>query len=159
MSQKKSEEQQPQQRLWVGIGCQSGISYKLVDVAIEGVFREYELDKNAIAGIGTIDSKATEAGILDYCRLTKLPLKTFAAEILSTVAVPNPNAAIAQKVRTPSVAEAAAILAATRQNQAVKLLVPKQIFRLPGEVGTVTVAVAQGGEQGEQREQREPRRT
>jgi cobalamin biosynthesis protein CbiG len=144
VSQKKSEQQQSLQRLWVGIGCQSGITYQLVDVAIQWVFRENGLDESAIAGIATLDTKAKEAGIVEFCSRSQLPLKTFPAEILSTVAVPNPNEAIAQKVRTPSVAEAAAILAASHLNLAVKLLVPKQIFRLPGQIKAVTVAVAQG---------------
>jgi cobalamin biosynthesis protein CbiG len=52
---------------------------------------------------------------------------------------------IAAKVGTASVAEAAAILAASaneEQQFGVKLLVPKQIFRLPGEPRVVTIAIA-----------------
>ncbi|MBD2362270.1 cobalamin biosynthesis protein [Anabaena minutissima FACHB-250] len=138
-------DQQPvQQNLWIGFGCQSGISSELLLVAIEQVFQNYGLLQTEIVGLATIDIKASEPGLIDFCHSYNLPLKTFSAEILSTVAVPHPTVAIAKIVGTPSVAEASAILAASHLNLAVKLLVPKQIVRLPGQPGAVTIAVAQG---------------
>ncbi|UKO96694.1 cobalamin biosynthesis protein [Nostoc sp. UHCC 0870] len=137
-------EQQPvQQNLWIGFGCQSGISSELLLVAIEQVFQNYNLPQTAIAGLATIDIKASEPGLIEFCRSYDLPLKTFPAESLSSVVVPHPTVAIAKIVGTPSVAEASAILAASQLNFAVKLLVPKQIFRLPAQPGAVTIAVAQ----------------
>ncbi len=132
--------------LWVGIGCQRGISWQLIATAIEQVCREHQLDEKAIAGIATIDTKVSEVGLVELCRLHNWHLKTFAAETLRTVHVPNPTENVAQAVGTPSVAEAAAILAATgtevwrnrgEGDFGVALLVPKQIL------GSVTVAVAQ----------------
>ena len=145
------------QVFWVGFGCQRGTSRQLMETAIQQVFRENHLDENAIAGIATIDTKASEVGLREFCHLRNLPLKTFRAEILRTVWVPNPAKLIDQEVGTPSVAEAAAIFAgsggeklekqqslnSSLTNLTVRLLVPKQIFRLQGE-GSVTVAVAQG---------------
>jgi cobalamin biosynthesis protein CbiG len=128
--------------LWVGIGCQKGISPQLISAAIEKVLQEYHLDYTDIAGIATIDIKASEFGLREFCRVNNLPLKTFTAKVLAAVSVPNPGKIIAEKVGTPSVAEAAAILAASQITSEVRLLVPKQIFRLPGEVGAVTIAVA-----------------
>ncbi|MBD2388629.1 cobalamin biosynthesis protein [Cylindrospermum sp. FACHB-282] len=146
--------------LWVGIGCQRGTSQDLIGKAIEQVFREYQLFHSAIAGIATIDSKASEVGLVEFCRLHNLPLITFSAEILSTILVPNPAKIIEKNIGTPSVAEASAICAASRLNPleshflgktieglGVSFLVPKQIFRLPGKPGVVTVAVAQGIQQ------------
>ncbi|MEA5622867.1 cobalamin biosynthesis protein [Nostoc sp. UHCC 0251] len=140
-----------QQVLWVGIGCKRGTSWQLIDQAIEQVFRENQLFQSAIAGIATIDTKALEVGLIELCRLRNLPLKTFAAEILCSVRVPNPATIPDHKVGTPSVAEAAAILAAnltaspfsSTEAWGVKLLVPKQIFKLEGQPGAVTLAVAQ----------------
>ncbi|BAZ29368.1 cobalamin (vitamin B12) biosynthesis CbiG protein [Cylindrospermum sp. NIES-4074] len=131
------------QVLWVGIGCQRGISSQLIDQAIEKVFLEYQLADYAIAGFATIDAKASEVGLVEFCRLRSLPLKTFSAESLRTVLVPNPAKIVQETTGTPSVAEAAAILAVSECALEVKLLVPKQIFRLPGQAGTITVAVAQ----------------
>ncbi|WGV23286.1 cobalamin biosynthesis protein [Halotia branconii] len=146
----KNPPKQQLKNLWVGIGCQRGSSQELIAAAIEQVFQENQLDQSAIAGFATIETKASEVGLIELCRLGNLPLKTFAASILSTVCVPNPNKITNEKVGTPSVAEAAAILAASsfppdvigKQKLKVKLLVPKQIFRLREQLGTITLAVA-----------------
>ncbi|MCF4965780.1 cobalamin biosynthesis protein CbiG [Nostoc sp. CMAA1605] len=129
--------------LWLGIGCKSGISTELLLTAVDQVCRNYELRLAAIAGIATIDIKAREIGLVEFCRSRGLPLTTFPAEMLSQVVVPHGDMAIAKIVGTPSVAEAAAILAASQTNLAVKLIVPKQIIRLPEQPGAVTIAVAQ----------------
>ncbi|WP_414529809.1 cobalamin biosynthesis protein [Nodularia chucula] len=154
--------------LWIGIGCQKGSSQKLFATAIEKVFQENQLNENAIEGVATIDKKASELGLREFCNLRRFPLKIFSAAILSTVPVPNPSKTPQKQLGTSSVAEAAAILAAshtfpglgitqdvantltteaqiTQRNQDLRdilLLVPKYIFRLRGEPGTVTVAVA-----------------
>lgn len=129
--------------LWVGIGCQQGISQKLIKGAIKKVFQEYQLVYNEIAGIATIDKKASEIGLVEFCDLENLPLKTFSSEFLNNVFVPNPNHAITQLVGTSSVAEASAILAASEITDAeITLLVPKQIFRFQDKGGSLTVAVA-----------------
>ncbi|MDF2388234.1 cobalamin biosynthesis protein [Nostoc ellipsosporum NOK] len=145
-----------QQDLWVGIGCQRGSSLQLMETAIERVFQENQLNQTAIAGFATINTKASEVALVELCRLRGLPLKTFTAEMLSTVCVPNPAKIIETQVGTPSVAEAAAILAASHANLydssklpllstkfQVMFLVPKQIFRLKGQPGVVTLAVTQ----------------
>ncbi|MEH2315262.1 MAG: cobalamin biosynthesis protein [Nostoc sp.] len=146
---------QVQQIFWVGIGCKRGTSWQLIDRAIEQVFQENQLFQSAIAGIATIDTKASEVGLLQLCRLRNLPLKTFSAQILRSVCVPNPTTITDHKVGTPSVAEAAAILAATQltsltvfsftsiEELRVRFLVPKRIFQLQGQPGAVTLAVAQ----------------
>ncbi|TAF10077.1 MAG: cobalamin biosynthesis protein CbiG [Nostocales cyanobacterium] len=130
------------QILWVGIGCQKGSSSQLINAAIKKVFREYHLEYTDIAGIATIDMKASELGLIEFCQVHNLLIKTFTAEILADVCVPNPGKIIAETVGTPSVAEASAIVAASQMTSQVRLLVPKQIFSLLGEVGAVTVAVA-----------------
>ncbi|MEH1942385.1 MAG: cobalamin biosynthesis protein [Nostoc sp.] len=146
---------QVQRVLWVGIGCKRGTSWQLIDRAIEQIFRENQLFQSAIAGIATIDIKASEVGLVQFCNLRNLPLKIFSAQILRCVCVPNPATISDRKVGTPSVAEAAAILAATQtplltassftstEALGVRFLVPKQIFQLEGQPGAVTLAVAQ----------------
>ncbi len=127
--------------LWVGIGCKKGISQQLINSAIKEVFQEYQLIYSQIAGIATIDKKASEIGLLEFCKLEKLALKTFSAEILNNVFVPNPSNTVTKLMGTYSVAEAAAILAASEiTSEEITLLVPKQIFRLAGEAITVAVA-------------------
>ncbi|MEH2244231.1 cobalamin biosynthesis protein [Nostoc sp.] len=146
---------QVQPILWVGIGCKRGTSWQLIDQAIRQIFREHQLFQSAIAGIATIDTKASEVGLVELCRLRSLPLKTFSAQILRSVCVPNPTTITDHKVGTPSVAEAAAILAAAQlrsltvfpftsiEELRLRFLVPKRIFQVQGQPGAVTLAVAQ----------------
>jgi cobalt-precorrin 5A hydrolase/precorrin-3B C17-methyltransferase len=140
--------------LWVGIGCIRGTPAQLIASAIEQVCRRRHLAGAAIAGIATIALKADEAGLLAFCQERQLPLKTFSAEVLRQIAVPNPSAAVAQAVGTPSVAEAAAVAAAVEIGREIgetggnlgfypPLLVPKQVIKSPAGEAAVTVAIAQ----------------
>lgn len=129
--------------LWIGIGCERGTSKQLIETAITTTCQKYHLATEAIAGIATIDLKADEQGILELCDSWNLPLKTFSAEALKQMEVPTPSEVVNQEVGTPSVAEAAAMLAIKNHSNTDTLLVPKQIFKLENEPGAVTVAIAQ----------------
>jgi len=127
--------------LWLGIGCERGTSAELMAYAIQQSCQSANLVMEAIAGIATLDLKADEVGLLAVCG-NKWPLKTFSAEELQSIVVPNPSQVVAAEVGTPSVAEAAALKAANSQ----QLLVEKQIFRaeqIDNSSGAVTVAIAQ----------------
>ncbi|AFZ36772.1 cobalt-precorrin 5A acetaldehyde-lyase [Stanieria cyanosphaera PCC 7437] len=126
--------------LWIGIGCERGTSAQLIETAITDTLQKYHLSSKAIAGIATIDLKADEVGILELCQSWNLPLRTFSAQQLSPIDIPNPSEIVQQEVGTPSVAEAAAILASNTDNS---LIVAKQIIKLPHQSGAVTVAIAQ----------------
>ncbi len=135
--------------LWVGIGCKRGTSQQLLETAIQQVCRENQLAEGAIAGIATIDLKADEIGLVELCRARNWPLRTFSADVLCFVSVPNPSVVVEAGVGTPSVAEAAALCAAASVGvirssvHESPLRVSKQIFRLEGQPGAVTVAIAQ----------------
>ncbi len=132
--------------LWVGIGCERGTSRELIDKAIVQVCQANNLAEKAIAGIATIDLKADEVGLVELCRLYNFPLRTFPADILCAVQVPNPSVVVDKEVGTPSVAEAAAIVAANGDvgaTQPSSLRVAKQIFKSEGQPGAVTIAIAQ----------------
>jgi cobalt-precorrin 5A hydrolase len=138
--------------LWVGIGCQRGSSQNLISRAIEQVFQDYQLQMCAIAGIATIDTKASEVGLLEFSRERNLSLKFFTSDMLRSVDVPNPSQIVMQAIGVNSVAEAAALCAILtfshtksserKEEEEEILIVPKQVFRLSGEAGVVTVAVA-----------------
>ncbi|MBO1350712.1 MAG: precorrin-3B C(17)-methyltransferase [Hormoscilla sp. GUM202] len=125
--------------LWVGIGCERGTSRRLIERAITEVMQAHGLAEGAIAGVATIDLKADE--LAELCRDRLFPLRSFPAEMLRSVTVPTPSNVVEKAVGTPSVAEAAALLAAGAEPEA-SLLVAKQIFRTAGELGAVTVAIA-----------------
>ncbi len=140
--------------LWIGIGCERGTSKQLIEQAIQQVCQHQHLSEQAIAGIATIDIKGDEVGILEIVKERNWDLRLFTAADLHQVTVPNPSEYVESTVGTPSVAEAAAILAAqnsqslfnaSNQNlssMVESLIVPKQIYRQEGELGAVTVAIA-----------------
>lgn len=125
--------------LWVGVGCERGTPRRVIETALEQVFEGHGLALEAVAGVASLDVKADEVGLVDLCDARRWPLRCFAAADLKAIPVPNPSAVVAAAVQTPSVAEAAAILAANGGH----LRVAKQVMRLEGEPGAVTVAVAQ----------------
>jgi cobalt-precorrin 5A hydrolase / precorrin-3B C17-methyltransferase len=123
--------------LWIGIGCERNTSRELIETAIDETCQTYHFATEAIAGIASIDLKANETGIVEVCQRRNLIFKTFTAEQLNQVDVPTPSQIVKQEVGTPSVAEAAAVLAGKN------LLVSKQIFKTDNLSGAVTVAIAQ----------------
>jgi cobalamin biosynthesis protein CbiG len=122
----------------VGLGCQMGVSKLAIEQAIEWVFTNYNLDLATVAGIATLDRKANEVGLIDYCRESGWFLKIYPPERLNSITIPQSSTLVAQLVGTASVAEAAALCAA----QTDRLLVPKQKFRLNAESGYITIAIA-----------------
>jgi cobalt-precorrin 5A hydrolase / precorrin-3B C17-methyltransferase len=74
------------------------------------------LAATSVAAVATIDRKVDEAAIVGLARRLGAPLTGFEASALAEVAtagrVPNPSSVVEKAVGTPSVAEAAALLAA-----------------------------------------------
>ncbi len=137
--------------LWLGIGCERNSDRQLIDEAIQSTLQSNHLAFGAIAGIGTIDLKADEVGLLAVSQAHNWPLHCFSADQLKAVSVPTPSEVVEAEVGTPSVAEAAALLAAQaasrisvneQPGEPKSLLVKKQIFRNPDYHGAVTIAVA-----------------
>ena len=116
--------------LWVGIGCERGTSKQVIADAIALLFQENQFALSAIAGIATIDIKSNEVGLIELCRERNLPIITFSSEILRTIKVPNPSQIVEKEVGTPSVAEAAAIIAATQTSNVETLYItsPRVMF-------------------------------
>jgi cobalt-precorrin 5A hydrolase/precorrin-3B C17-methyltransferase len=141
--------------LWVGVGCERGTPQAVIDAAVKQVFSVHHLAEAAIAGLATIDLKADEVGILDFCQERQLPLQCFTAAALQSVPVPNPSPVVQAEVGTPSVAEAAALRACqvsslptpNPQPPTPNLLIPKQIVRLDDYPGAVTIAVAEAAQE------------
>lgn len=124
--------------LWLGVGCERGVSLALVEEAIAQALEQAQLAAGAIAGLATLDLKADEGALQAFCAERDLPLVTFPPAVLKNIEVPNPSGVVENAVGTPSVAEAAAI-AASGQG---RLLVQKQVAKQSGQ-GAVTVAIAQ----------------
>jgi cobalt-precorrin 5A hydrolase/cobalt-precorrin 5A hydrolase/precorrin-3B C17-methyltransferase len=98
--------------IFVGVGCSLGCSPdELLDL-VDAALGEAHVTDADVAAIATVDRRAREPGIVDAARRRGWPLATFPADALAATPVPTPSALVARHVGTPSVAEAAALLAA-----------------------------------------------
>jgi cobalt-precorrin 5A hydrolase / precorrin-3B C17-methyltransferase len=122
--------------LVVGIGSARGVRADAVAAALRRVEIEHGFDLRAVRAYASIDRKADEGGIL--AAIAPALLRTYPADVLAQVAVPNPSEVVRAEVGTPSVAEAAALHAAVELGGGapVELVVEK----IKGE--NVTVAAA-----------------
>jgi cobalamin biosynthesis protein CbiG len=125
--------------LWIGIGCQRGVSKLAIERAIKSVFTKYNLDLATVTGLATVDRKANEPGLLEYWRESGWLLKIYTPDQLNAIAVADPSPQVSAVVGSKSIAAAAALCAA----QTNILLVPKQKFQLDHQSGWVTIAIAQ----------------
>lgn len=121
--------------LWLGIGCQRGVSDELIESAILQTLALQDLQIADVVGVASIDHKAQEPGILEVCAKYHWQLQTYSATELDNVQIQQPSTIVAQLVGTNSVAEAAAMLASGQQ-----LLVSKQIYLIDGKFITVAIA-------------------
>ncbi len=127
--------------LWVGIGCERNTSENLIARAIKQAFLRLGFSTKSIAGIATIDRKRDESGLLSLIERKGWPIRFFKSSELSSVEVPNPSKAVFLEMNTPSVAEAASLLASGEKAQ---LKLEKQIFHSKiNESGAVTIAISE----------------
>lgn len=97
--------------LAVGVGASKGAPAEEVVGLIRDTLNEAGLSPLSIAELVTVDAKADEPGIVAAAARFGVPLRTYAAEELARIEVPNPSGAPLAAVGTPSVAEAAALAA------------------------------------------------
>jgi cobalt-precorrin 5A hydrolase/precorrin-3B C17-methyltransferase len=133
--------------LWIGLGCERDTSESLLERLVEETLRQHGLAVEAVAGLASATRKGDEPALLALAARRGWPLRLYEAERLAAVPVPTPSPVVARELGTPSVAEAAARLAAAESGgtlaTAAPLLVAKQIGRAePGERGAATLAVA-----------------
>lgn len=67
----------------LGIGCKRGTPCENIERLFERVFREHHLLEEAVLSVSTVDIKASEEGLLAFCRKRGLKLKTYSAGELS----------------------------------------------------------------------------
>ncbi|MGH3309259.1 MAG: precorrin-3B C(17)-methyltransferase [Streptomyces sp.] len=125
--------------LVIGVGASSGVCGDEVLELIEGVLDDAGLSARSVTELATVDAKAGEPGLLAAADRLRVPLRTYPAEVLAGIEVPNPSDAPRAAVGTPSVAEAAALAVA---GEGYELLVPKAKSAPQGRPAMATAAVA-----------------
>ncbi len=126
-------------KIALGLGCDRGTPTATLRAAINaalGVSRERISD---VAAVGSIDLKADEPALLEIADQYGWHIRFYTAAELATVEVPNPSETVRKHTGTPSVAEAAALLASGGEKR--HLIVEKLCHRGPdGRNATVSVA-------------------
>jgi cobalt-precorrin 5A hydrolase/precorrin-3B C17-methyltransferase len=95
--------------LIVGVGCSRGVEVMKILDLIHSSLAEPRLAVKSIASLASIEAKSDEAGLLAAAKELGVPLRFYAAEVLSAIDVPNPSPVVENAVGTPSVAEASVL--------------------------------------------------
>jgi cobalt-precorrin 5A hydrolase/precorrin-3B C17-methyltransferase len=98
--------------LVVGVGASRGVTAAEVGALIDDALAGAGLSPRSVRLAATVDLKADEEGLLEAVRRRNWQLAFFPAADLAAVPVPNPSETVRSATGTPSVAEAAALLAA-----------------------------------------------
>lgn len=130
--------------LVVGVGASRGAGVDEVYGLVRDVLRDAGLSVLSVVELATVDAKADEPGVVGAAGRLGVPVRTYPAEALAAITVPNPSDAPLAAVGTPSVAEAAALAA----GQGGELLVPKRKSSPQGRAAMATCAVARRAPRG-----------
>jgi cobalt-precorrin 5A hydrolase len=126
-------------KIALGIGCDRGTPAATIAQAAREALAQIRASLDEVGTLASIDLKQDEAGLLEFAASLSKPVRFYAAAELAQVAVPNPSETVRKYTGTPSVSEAAALLAASTDMSG--LLVEK--FRLRGADGRhATISIA-----------------
>lgn len=125
--------------LAIGLGCDRGTPLATVQQCLQQALALAGSTLADVAVLASIEAKADEAAFLQLAAQHGWPLHWYSAAQLAAVPVPNPSATVQRYMGTPSVSEAAALLAAQADLSA--LVVEKHKLRGPdGKNATVSIA-------------------
>lgn len=121
------------QNIVVGIGCKKGAPRAAIQAQVQSAFAQAGISTRRICAVATIDRKAQEPGLLEYCAFLDVPLRSYsAAELMAVEGSFTPSAFVQSQVGVDNVCE----------RSAVKCSGGPLLFRkFPG--GGVTVAAAE----------------
>ena len=124
----------------VGLGCDRGVALATVREAVQAALVQAGARPEKVVMAASITIKQDEAALLALAQEQGWPLVFYPPEKLAQVAVPNPSETVRRYTGTPSVSEAAALLAAGAAD-ASALLIEKHRLRGPdGRNATVSIA-------------------
>ncbi|ABB39975.1 precorrin-3B C17-methyltransferase [Oleidesulfovibrio alaskensis G20] len=130
--------------LHAGLGCRKNVPAPRAAEHLLRLLEAHDITPLALASLASVEAKRAEPAMHEASRRLGVPVIFFSSAALAAIAVPNPSSRPLKAVGTPSVAEAAALLAARTNNEcrctqhaAAHLIIPKAAD------GDVTAAVAQ----------------
>ena len=128
-------------RLALGLGCDRNTPEATLRQAVAQALAQLGADWADVAAVASITLKADEPGLLALCTAQGWAPQFYPPEQLAQVAVPNPSETVRRYTGTPSVSEAAALLAAGRPGELLALRLEKhRVKGADGRNATVSVA-------------------
>ena len=98
--------------LIAGIGCRRGVSAEQIEAAVREALGD-ALPFAALRAVASIETKADEAGLVEFCTRNALPLHTFTREQIAALDAPiNASSAAQEHLGVDGVCEPCARLAA-----------------------------------------------
>ncbi|NOT86258.1 MAG: cobalamin biosynthesis protein [Methylococcaceae bacterium] len=126
-------------KVMVGIGCDRDVSLQTLQTALTQALQQCGLQEAHIAGLASIDKKHDEVALLQLAAKKQWSIAFYPAAQLAVIPVPNPSAVVQHYMGTPSVSEAAAIIAAKTDMQ--HLLIEKHKYLgMDGKNATISIA-------------------
>lgn len=125
----------------LGVGCDRGVALETLREAVDIALTQAGMGRDQVVAVGSITIKSDEVGLLALAAEHGWPLRFFTPEELAAVPVPNPSETVRRYTGTPSVSEAASLLAAGPGTPMTALIVEK--LRHCGQDGrNATVSIA-----------------
>lgn len=125
----------------VGLGCDRGVLLETVRAAVQAALAEAGASREQVVAAATITLKRDEVALLALAEEYGWPLHFYEAPQLAEVPVPHPSETVRRYTGTPSVSEAAALLAAGPGTPMSALIVEKHKLRgADGRNATVSIA-------------------
>ncbi|WWT74258.1 cobalamin biosynthesis protein [Lautropia mirabilis] len=132
------------QDIALGIGCDRNTPHATLAQVIDEALQRLGRDWSTVKAVASIDLKADEVAMQQLMQQRGCDIRFYSAAQLAQVPVPNPSETVRKYTGTPSVSEAAALLAAGADGQPAPmsaLLIEKHKLRGPdGRNATVSVA-------------------
>ena len=126
-------------KIALGLGCDRNTPLATVKEAIDQALALCHAHMNDVQAIASIDLKAGEPALQQLAEQQGWTIHFYTAQELAEVDVPNPSETVRKHTGTPSVSEAAALLAAGTDKSS--LIIEKHRLRGPdGRNATVSIA-------------------
>ena len=123
----------------LGLGCDRNTPLATVAQAIDEALALCHASLNDVQAVASIDLKADEPALQQLAQQQNWTIHFYSAQELAKVDVPNPSETVRKHTGTPSVSEAAALIAA--HTDKTNLIIEKHRHRGPdGRNATVSIA-------------------
>ena len=132
-------------KIALGLGCDRNTPLATVKAAIDQALAHCQASLDDVNAVASIDLKADEPALLQLAAEQGWNIRFYPAQELAQVDVPNPSETVRKHTGTPSVSEAAALLAAQPNTpntpNKTNLIIEKHRHRgLDGRNATVSIA-------------------